>query len=186
MKLIKIWLLGIVLLVLLVLFFFYFGFLSSNATNVVIQFSDVNQNQIWDDVEPFINKNAQTISQKKALEYKFKSFQEILLNPELGKILKNHRSPEVKLPIQEGKVMASNDEYTSLVPEQEKDEMLKSNACLLKTYSGQLPFKIEELESAILNSSARIKAYLRFNKNLGGGVYYLWNEETQGDPCNSL
>ena len=49
-----------------------------------IEFTDRNSNEIWDDLEPFIQKVAKTENQRRALEFDMKSMQRTLTNPEVA------------------------------------------------------------------------------------------------------
>ena len=40
---------------------------------------------------------------------------------------------------------------------------------------------IKSFRKVILNSGPRLKAYIKYNSNLSGGVYSLWDEEQDGN-----
>ena len=74
------------LIALVLICYFYY----SNKDNKIF-YENKNKNEIWDDVEPFIEENAKTEDERKALEHLFKTYQLILLNPKSGlKFKKNH------------------------------------------------------------------------------------------------
>ena len=122
-----------------------------------IRYQDSNANGLWDDLESFIDHNASTEVQRKALEFRFKEFQNVLLDPEIGLRVKN------------GEIV---------------DGFEQARACLNKVWGGYdkapHPDKIKEV---ILHSPARVKAWITYNSNLSGGVYSLWSEEKDGNPC---
>lgn len=131
-----------------------FVYLNNDKNEVT--FEDKNKNGIWDEADDYIAKTAQTEIQKKALAYNVKAYQDILLNPNIGKDVKN------------GSV----------------SQMKKSGACVDKVWGGsENAPNYKALEKVILNSGPRLKAYIKYNSNLSGGVYSLWDEERDGNPC---
>ena len=118
---------------------------------------DTNNNAIWDDIEPFIEKHAKTEYHRQALEQFFKAMQKNLLNPERCINIKNNTIP---------------------------DDTQKAAKCidLVGIKYGGRP-EISDLEDTIVNSVPRSRAYNTFNSNCSGGFFGLWDEKTQGPPC---
>ena len=143
---------GFIAILLVISLFFYYN------QSEEIKWEDKNANGIWDDLESYIEKNASTINQKKALESYFKMFQKILLHPELGTKLRNG---ETKDDIQE-----------------------KALTCLGKMYRSEGLEPPVGRQDVIVNTYARTKAYIRFNGNASGGVFSGWNEEKLGNSCD--
>ncbi len=43
---------------------------------------------------------------------------------------------------------------------------------------------LDNIEAAVINTSTRAKAYIKFNGNLSGGIYPLWVKDKDGYPCD--
>lgn len=122
-----------------------------------ITYDDKNGNGIWDDVEPFIKKTAVNKYHRLALEQFYKGFQDVLLDPSIGK---KERDSKFISTFERG------------------------SSCLSKIHD---VFKIPEddtEEDAIVNDVARARAYIKYNGNLSGGMYPLWNDSRMGNPCD--
>ena len=136
---------------------------SVKKTPETLEGTDFNQNGVWDDLEPFIKKYGKTDKQRKALEFEMKSFQEALKNPQLGLLIKEQSA--------KGMVASS-------------DQMARAGECVDLIFGSDDPgYTVEEIENFVLNNSKRIRAYVKYNSNLSGGIYSLWDYEKQGNPC---
>ena len=121
-------------------------------------YRDRNQNGIWDDIEPYIEKNSVNQYHRLALEMYFKGLQAILLDPTIGT---KEKDPK----------------YSSLHD--------RGFACLYKV-SAKFHFQVHmnELRDVIVNDRAREVAYEQYAANLSGGALSLWDEKKQGNPCD--
>lgn len=123
-----------------------------------IRFEDRNSNGIWDDVEPFIKANAKNDLQEKALEFEAKAFQEIILNPDNA------------LEVKQGN--------------RSKDILGRALACNSIIWGRGATAQPEpDIRDTILSSPTRIRAYIKYHKNLSGAVLSSWDVKTEGNPC---
>lgn len=143
----------VILIGLIALIYFRFA---NRTSSQLITYEDKNSNGIWDDVEPFIKANAKNELEEKALKFKFQAFQKVLLNPAIGKEIKNG--------------------------DHSKHILSRASACLYKIIGVENTIALDT-EDAIVTTPARVRAYIEYNKNLSGGFYSLWEDEHDGNPC---
>lgn len=135
---------------LLVLVYFLRG---SNGASVAYQ--DKNKNLIWDDLEGYISENSNTPQERQALEYMFKTYQFILLNPESALKFKDNHGPT---------------------------DFARAYDCFRSTHTERFPDGTGPKDK-ILSTWARHRAWAKYNANLSGGVYHSWQEERDGKAC---
>ena len=150
----------------------------STSTAESMKVVDQNGDGIWDSVEPFIKKHSKTDEQRRALEYEFKAFQEVLLDPHIGVLIKEESKARSELSRDDLDVILRTGETI--------DTMWKASACVSKVFRQNNTIDATEMETAILINRARIRAYSTFNKNLSGGSFTLWDEDFRGDPCSGM
>lgn len=139
--------------------YLFFGSDPSNMGNV-----DADKNGIWDDLDRVLEKHAKTTEQQDALRLYFIAHQEVLLNPEIGIKLRNESDTKRK-----------------------QDKTFISYDCLRNAWTkNPTELDTKSIKDEMLSSRARIRAWLKFNQNLSGGFYSLWDEKKDGNSCDIL
>jgi hypothetical protein len=130
-----------------------------------LDFTDKNNNGLWDDVEQAMPPEAKDENGEIPLniyvEY-YKAFQQNLLQPEYA--LKIKAAP-------------SKDRH-------KLDRRALALECMLTLSGGNL--RLTQLQSAILSNSYRIRTWSKFNSYLSGGFYALYQNHNSGSPCDQL
>ena len=148
---------GLLITVLLAFLFLFFSRDSSAPTLESLKAFDRDRNGVWDDLDPYILEKSTTENEKKALTFFIQSFQRVLINTDLALDVRNETGEDVHG---------------------------RGSGCFRKIFGPKNPRLVTtDVRDAILNSRARITAWIHYNQKLSGAVFGLWDEKAEGNPC---
>lgn len=149
---------GLLITVLLAFLFLFFSRDSSAPTLESLKAFDRDRNGVWDDLDPYILEKSTTENEKKALTFFIHQYQRLLLNPDLALDVRNETGRE--------------------------DVFGRGRECFVRVYGEENPrLKAFEVRDKILNSRARMTAWIHYSQKLSGAILHGWDEKTQGNPC---
>ena len=148
---------GLLITVLLAFLFLFFSRDSSAPTLESLKAFDRDRNGVWDDLDPYILEKSTTENEKKALTFFIQSFQRVLINTDLALDVRNETGEDVHG---------------------------RGSGCFRKIFGWNNPrLASTDVRDAIVNSRARITAWIHYNQKLSGSFLRQWKEDLQGNPC---